>query len=74
MTQEQLDELGRSATSPYAPSWWKAVVLGAVMIVAVVVGAAVGIDAWFLGLFALILGFLLIAVGLTLGLADLLFR
>jgi hypothetical protein len=63
--------IGRSEWSVYLRSWWKAVVAGAVLILMVIVGSAVGVDAWFLGFFALILGFGLMAVGFAAGLAHL---
>lgn len=52
-------------------SWWKPVVAGAVLILVVIAGSAVGVDAWFLGFFAVILAFGLMAVGLAMGLAHL---
>lgn len=63
--------IGQSEWSAYTRTWWWFVVAGPVIIVGVLVGAGIGIDAWFLGFFAVILAFLLIAVGLTLGLAHL---
>ena len=66
--------IGRSEWSVLARSWWKPLVVGAVLVLAVVVGSGVGIDAWFLGFFAVILACLLIAVGVVLGLAHLVAR
>ncbi len=54
-----------------ASSWWKPLVVGAVLIAAVIVGSGVGIDAWFLGFSAVILGCLLITAGVVLGLVHL---
>lgn len=65
---------GRSEWSVVARSWWKPLVVGAVLVVAVIVGSGLGIDAWFLGFFAVILACLLIAVGVVLGLAHLVAR
>lgn len=62
---------GRSEWSVVARSWWKPLVVGAVLIAAVIVGSAVGIDAWFLGFFAVILACLLIGTGVVLGLFHL---
>jgi hypothetical protein len=44
---------------------------GPIIVVAVIIGAGAGVDAWFLGFFAVMLAFLSTAVGLTLGLAHL---
>ena len=63
--------IGRSEWSAYTGAWWKLAVAGPIIIVAVIVGAGAGIDAWFLGFLAVILAFLSIAVGLMLGLAHL---
>ena len=65
---------GRSEWSAFARSWWKPIVVGVVLVLAVIVGSGVGIDAWFLGFFAVILACLLIAVGVVLGLANLVAR
>jgi hypothetical protein len=66
--------IGRSEWSVFARSWWKPIVVGVVLVLAVIVGSSVGIDAWFLGFFAVILGCSLIAVGVVLGLAHLVAR
>lgn len=63
--------IGRSEWSVYLRSWWKAVVAGSVLILMVIVGSAVGVDAWFLGFFAVILAVSLMVVGLAMGLAHL---
>jgi hypothetical protein len=62
--------IGRSEWSVYLRSWWKAVVAGAVLILLVIVGSAVGVDAWFLGFLAVILAFGLMAVGLAMGVSP----
>ncbi len=63
--------IGRSEWSVYLRSWWKPVVAGAVLILLVIVGSTVGVDAWFLGFFAVIVAFGLMMVGLGMGLAHL---
>lgn len=47
--------------------WWKPAVAGAALIAAVIVGARLGVDAWFVGFAAVILGVLLTTMGLVLG-------
>ena len=63
--------IGRSEWSVYLRSWWKPVVAGAVLFLLVIVGSTVGVDAWFLGVIAVILAFGLMTVGLGMGLAHL---
>lgn len=63
--------IGRSEWSVYLRLWWKPVVAGAVLILLVIAGSGVGVDAWFLGFFAVILAVSLVAVGLAMGLAHL---
>lgn len=63
--------IGRSEWSVYTGAWWKLLVAGPIIVVAVIVGSGAGIDAWFLGFFAVMLAFLSTAVGLMLGLAHL---
>ncbi len=63
--------IGRFEWSAFARSWWKPLVVGAVLIVAVIVGSGVGFDAWFLGFFTVLLACLLIAAGVVLGLVHL---
>ena len=55
----------------YTRAWWTFVIAGPVIIAMVIIGAALGIDAWFAGFASVILAFLLIAVGCVLGLAQL---
>jgi hypothetical protein len=63
--------IGRSEWSASLRSWWKLVVSGAVLILAVIAGSGLGVEAWLLGFFAVILAFWLMAVGLAMGLAHL---
>ncbi len=72
MTEQH--RIGRSEWSVVARSWWKPLVVGAVLVLAVIVGSGVGIDAWFLGFVTVILACLLVAVGVVLGLAHLVAR
>ncbi len=51
--------------------WWKLVVAGPLIIVAVIIGGSLGVDAWFVAFGAVIFAALLIALGLILGLARL---
>lgn len=71
MTTEHLAGIHRPERSAHARSWWKFLLAGPIIIVAVIVGSGVGIDAWFVGFAAVIFAVLLIAVGLVLGLARL---
>jgi hypothetical protein len=63
--------ISRSEWSVHLRSWWKPVATGAVLILLVIAGSGVGVDAWFLGFFAVILAFGLMTVGLAMGLAHL---
>ena len=63
--------ISRLEWSVHLRSWWKPVVTGAVLILLVTAGSGVGVDAWFLGLFAVIFAFGLTVVGLAMGLAHL---
>jgi len=51
--------------------WWKLVVAGPLIILVVIIGAGLGIDAWFVAFGAVIFAGLLMALGLILGLARL---
>ncbi len=51
--------------------WWKLVVAGPLIILAVIVAAGLGVEAWFVGFVAVIFGGLLLALGLVLGLVRL---
>lgn len=62
--------IGRWEWSASLRSWWKPAVAGAVLILLVIAGSGVGVDAWFLGFFAVILACWLMAVGLAMGLAH----
>ena len=63
--------IGRSDWSSYTRNWWKFLVAGPMLVVAVIIGSRVGLDAWFVGFFTVISAFLLVAVGLVLGLGKL---
>jgi len=60
--------------STHTRDWWKFLGAGPILVVAVVIGSGAGIDAWFVGVFTVILAFLLVAVGLVLGLGHLVAR
>lgn len=47
--------------------WWKPVAVGVVLVVAVVVGARAGLEAWYLGIGMVVAGVALVATGLVLG-------
>ena len=51
--------------------WWKLVVAGPVIIGGVIVAAGIGVEAWFVGMFAVFLALILSGVGLVLGLVRL---
>ncbi|MDH5238183.1 MAG: hypothetical protein OEW85_11265 [Acidimicrobiia bacterium] len=51
--------------------WWKFVLAGPVIISAVIAAAEAGVDAWFVGMFAVFSGLTLTATGLLLGLVRL---
>jgi hypothetical protein len=59
---------GRSLTS----SWWMFLGTGPGLVAVVITAAALGVEAWFLGMMTLLLAFVLIIVGLGLGIAHLL--
>lgn len=66
----------RNVTRPADPAglWWKITTTGVALVAAVVVGAGVGIEAWYLAWLASIVGLAMIAVGLTLGAVRLIQR
>jgi hypothetical protein len=51
--------------------WWKFAIAGPVIIGGVIVAAALGVDAWFVGMFFVFVALILTGVGLLLGLARL---
>jgi hypothetical protein len=59
---------GRSLTS----SWWMFLGTGPGLVAVVITAAALGVEAWFLGMMTLLLAFVLIIVGLGLGIAHVL--
>lgn len=66
----------RQAAAPSDPSsiWWKVTTAGIALIAAVMVGARIGIEAWYLAWVAALGGIALIAVGLVLGVFRLFHR
>lgn len=55
-------------------SWWKFVLAGPCIIAAVIGAAGIGIEAWYLGMLAVFVAFVLTGTGLVLGLAHLFSR
>lgn len=51
--------------------WWKLVVAGPCIIIAVSVAARLGVDAWMAGMFAVLIAFVVTATGVLLGIAHL---
>lgn len=66
----------RSAwTTPIdASGWWKLVVAGPVIVVAVILAAGFGVEAWFVGVAAIVFAGLLFSLGLVLGIVQLVTR
>lgn len=54
--------------------WWKLVIAGPVIIFAVVIAAGFGVEAWFVGVVAVIFGAMLFALGSVLGFVYLVAR
>jgi hypothetical protein len=52
-------------------NWWKYLVAGPCLIALVIVAAGAGVESWFLGMACVLIAFVLTAVGLVLGLAQL---
>ena len=64
--------IGHGWTAPVdGADWWKLAVAGPLIIMAVIIGASLGVDAWFVGFAAVILAGLLTTLGLVLGLVRL---
>jgi hypothetical protein len=66
-------------TAPFRGStltaqWWKFVVAGPLLIGAVILGAGLGVRAWFLGLAVVLAALASVAVGLALAVANLVAR
>ena len=61
------------ATSPNG-GWWKFVVAGPCIVVAVIIAAGLGVEAWFVGMVSVFVAFVLTGIGLALGLARLVNR
>ena len=51
--------------------WWQFVIAGAALVAAVIIGAGLGIDAWFAGFITAIVGVACVALGVILGVARL---
>jgi hypothetical protein len=62
-----------SSPRTFTASWWKFLVAGPCLVVLVIVGAGVGLEAWYLGLVVVFAAFVSAATGLVLGLAHLFF-
>ena len=54
--------------------WWKFVIAGPVIIASVIIAAGLGVDAWFVGIFAGFVAFVLTITGIVMGLMRLLGR
>ena len=52
-------------------SWWKFVIAGPVLFALVILGSGIGIDAWFLGILAVLSGVVSMATGVVLGVVRL---
>lgn len=65
---------GASAEAGPFGDWWKLVVAGPLIIIVVIIGGSLGVDAWFVAFGAMIFAGLLTALGLILGLARLFMR
>lgn len=64
----------RGAGNPgsIAHAWWKFLVAGPALLVAVIVGAGAGLEAWYLGMFCVLTGLVLTAIGVVLGAIEVL--
>jgi hypothetical protein len=60
----------RTRTDP-TTAWWKLMLAGPCLLAVVVVSAGAGVEAWFLGLFIVLLAFAVTALGAILGLLRL---
>lgn len=61
------------ATAPTA-AWWKFILAGLCLIVAVIIAAGAGVNAWYVGMLVVFLGAVLSATGAVLGVAHLVRR
>jgi hypothetical protein len=59
----------RAAAPPSA--WWKFILAGLGLVAAVIIAAGAGVDAWYVGMIAVLLAAVLAATGLVLGVAHL---
>jgi hypothetical protein len=60
----------RARTDP-TTAWWKLMLAGPCLLAVVVVSAGAGVEAWFLGLFIVVLAFAVTGLGALLGLVRL---
>ena len=69
------EQRGRRASTEWGDAdWWKLVVAGPLILIAVIVSARLGVEAWFVGFAAVIIAVLLTALGLVLGFVRLMTR
>jgi hypothetical protein len=62
----------RSSSTSASGTWWKLLLAGPGLVAVVIVAARLGVEAWYLGMLTLLVAFVLTAVGLGLGVAQLL--
>jgi hypothetical protein len=54
----------------FTAGWWKFLLFGPALIASVIVAAGLGVEAWFLGVFVVLVAIASIALGVTLGVAH----
>ena len=64
----------RGTSTSTNSGWWKFVIAGPCIVAVVILAAGLGVDAWFVGVVAVFLAFVLTGVGLLLGIARLVSR
>lgn len=60
------------STDPVSAGWWKPLIAGPLLIGAVIVAAGLGVQAWYAGMIATLLGLILCTAGVVLGVVHLL--